>query len=67
MKAKTLSLSFALILCFLAAGAPPLAEAACPSNFCATQQQSCQGDCPIFTCDPVACWSDCSYPIFCRD
>lgn len=73
MKRKTLSLGFALTLGFLAsfAGGPqPAAEAAaCPSNYCSAGRQSCLQGCPCatFYCDPVACWSDCSCPIFCLD
>ena len=70
MRIKTLSLGFALILCFLAAfagGPPPSAEAACSSNYCATERQSCLAGCPCatFYCKPATCWSDCSCPIFC--
>jgi hypothetical protein len=72
MKAKALCFGFALILSFLAAfagGPQPLAEAACPPDFCAKERASCLAgcSCAIFTCDPVGCWSDCSCPIICLD
>ncbi|HEX7182265.1 MAG TPA: hypothetical protein VF756_10505 [Thermoanaerobaculia bacterium] len=47
----------------------PLAEAACPPDFCVKERASCLAgcSCAIFTCDPVGCWSDCSCPIICLD
>lgn len=71
MRFKTLSLGFALILCFLASFAvpQPQAEAACPADFCPKQRQICLQGCPCaeFFCDPVSCWSDCVCPIFCAE
>lgn len=51
------------------AGAPPLARAACPTNYCAAERASCLAgcSCAYFSCNPVQCTSSCTCPIFCLD